>query len=123
MITDYSRGGDLSHGNVVPMPARKGDPALDETYKNVERPKIKQAMGHELPLASMIRNKESIEIVSINGDSYIGLVHSFDKFSVTMLGAQLIQVGGHKKVIPGHITIFKHSIEYFCRHDTGGAYR
>jgi len=62
-----------------------------------------KAVGHERPLASMIKRGRDIHIEFVNDKEPIsGLITSFDKFSIT------VNFGGD---IP--ITYFKHNISGF----------
>lgn len=77
----------------------------------------KLAVGHELPLASMIRNKRHIEISMGNGTMFYGIVQGFDKFTITLSSHYMTHGNNGLDVSllesESPVTIFKHAIDSF----------
>lgn len=76
--------------------------------------KHQPAKGHEVPIASMIRRRAKIRIMTIRGAIYVGFVQSFDKFSVTI--REWVRVDRSSQVVKAPRTFFKHALESFEEH-------
>jgi sRNA-binding regulator protein Hfq len=45
----------------------------------------RRSEGHELPLSSMVKHKKSVQMELVSGERVHGVMHSFDRWSITLL--------------------------------------
>lgn len=61
--------------------------------------------GHEVPLASMTKNAFDVRLNLLSGNTVVGRIINFDKFSITVVSSD--------STVP--CTYFKHALESFTR--------